>query len=65
MADPTEQNNVAKEQPEILQEMATQLPRCLQILQPKFSTIQLQYEVSHTPAYKTRAEMQRYMRPKG
>jgi arylsulfatase A-like enzyme len=65
VADPTEQDNVAEERPEILQEMAAQLPRCLQILQPKFSTIQLQYEVSHTPAYKTRADMQRYMRPKG
>ena len=63
--DPTEQNNVAEEYPEQVQRLAGQLPRGFQILQPKFSTIQLQYEVSGTPVYKTSAPMRRFMRPKG
>jgi arylsulfatase A-like enzyme len=65
LQDPTEQHNLAAEHPEELQRMAGQLPRGFQILQPKFSTIQLQYEVSGTPVYKTSAQMRKLMRPKG
>ena len=63
--DPKEQNNVADSYPDVVQQLAAQLPRSFQILQPKFSTIQLSYEVSGTHVYKRTADLQRYMRPKG
>jgi arylsulfatase A-like enzyme len=63
--DPKEQNNVAHTYPEKADELAAELPRAFQILEPKFSSIQLRYEVDGTPAYKTTAEVQRHTRPKG
>ena len=63
--DPGEQHNVLQAHPEQAERLLAMLPRSFQILQPKFSTIQLQYEVSGTPVYKTSGEMRKLMRPRG